>query len=201
MEIVKQLVALEDLLLGTGTAQQERGGNVYTVSRIDLAPSVSSVAQLNTLSPAWSKAKIGHVSYKRSSNGWEIDKIPLEAIATLGTAASRNASGAGDLMAVGYAGVGGPALSSIAGLAVGLSAAYVITEADGAPTNEPYAVLTLPGAVANAGQLAIGATNGRMFARAVGGTWREVLLAGGNAEFNSIKANSVRANSVGTPKD
>lgn len=198
--VEKNLVTLEDLALGTGIVVQDRAGVQYVLHRIDLVPSVETVEDLDSLT-TFTKAKVGHVNYIKVDDVWEIDPIPLSALGSgLGSAASRNTTGAGDLIAKGYAGVGGAALASLAGAGLGLKASYISTITAGGPADEPTVVLTLPGDTADAARIAITLTNFGVWVQKVGLAWKQVALIGDNADFAALTANSVRADSVGTPK-
>jgi hypothetical protein len=198
--VEKNLICLEDIAVGTGIVVQDRGGALYTLRRIDLVPSVDSVEDLDGL-VGFNKAKIGHITYVKVDDEWVIDPIPLAALGDgLGTAASRNATGAGDVLAKGYAGIGGAALTAIAG-ELGLRSALVSSIAAGGPANEPAVVLTLPGADADAARIAITLTNVAMYYQKVGFAWIKVVAPNTDVTFAALKANSVRADSVGTPKD
>ncbi len=197
--VQKQLVCLEDIALGAGAISQVRGGVTYTLNRVDLVPSVDSVADLPYIE-GYERARVGLVNYKKTLAGWVVDPIPLTAFAALGSAASRNATGPGDVLHKGFAGIGGAAGSGATGLTLGLQASVALSTAEGGPVDEECAILTLPGTTSNAAQLAISAS-GALFVRRVGATWAKVALTGASVDFAAVKATSVRADSVGTPKD
>ena len=198
--VQKQLVCMEDLQLGVGVVVQDRNGLAYTLTRINLVPAVASVAELVYVEN-YDKATVGLVNYVKTIDGWEIDPIPLEAFEALGPAASRGVTGAGDLMHRGFAGVGGPASVGATGLSLGLQATVASTTAEGAPVDELCAVLTLPGTSANLVQFAVSTITGNLYVKRIGSAWKQVALVGDSVEFNALKSNSVRANSIGTPKD
>lgn len=199
-EVEKRLVTLEDLALGSGVVVQDRNGVSYMLYKIDLVPSVDTVEELDTIT-SYTKAKVGLVNYKKEDDAWAVDPIPVEAFGgSFGTAASRDATGAGNLIALGYAGIGGAALSSLTGAGFGLKASYVTTILEGGPANEPTVVLTLPGPTADAARLAITLTNVALHVQKVGSSWIKLPLAGTDVTFASIVANSVRADAIGTPK-
>jgi len=199
--VEKNLIGLEDLLLGVGKAQQVRGGLNYEISRINLVPSVSSVEDLEQLTN-YDEALVGRVYYKKTGDTWAIDPLPLEALGNgLGSAASRDATGPGSLIAAGYAGIGGAALANLAGQGVGLKASLVSTVAAGGPANEPAVILTLPGADADAARLAITLTNVALWVQKVGFGWTKVVQEGASPNFDAVKANTVFANTIGTPKE
>ena len=198
--VQKQPVCLEDLQLGTGYVDQDRNGISYMLTKIDLVPSVNAVEDLDYIE-GYAKARVGLVNYKKTLGGWVVDPIPLEAFAALGTAAARNAAGPGDLLNKGFGGIGGPATEGAIGLPLGLQATIASTTLDGAPVNELCTILTLPGESANLVQLAISTVSGAMFVKRVGFSWVSVALAGAAVEFDAVKATSVRADSIGTPKD
>lgn len=198
--VQKQLICLEDLQLGTGVVVQDRNGVAYTLHRLDIVPSVNTVEELGTLE-GFDKARVGLVNYVKSVSGWVIDPIPLQAFAGLGVAASRGVTGSGDLLNKGFAGIGGPATAGATGLALGLQATTVSTTAAGAPVDELCSILTLPGTTANLVQFAVSTVSGAFYVRRLGAAWSKVALVGDSVEFNAVKAESVRANSVGTPKD
>jgi hypothetical protein len=198
--VQKQLICLEDLQLGTGVVVQDRNGIAYTLHRLDVVPSVASVEELQLIE-GYERARVGLVNYTKALGSWAIDPIPLEAFAALGTAASRGVTGPGDLLHKGFAGVGGPAAAGAVSLALGLQATIANSTAAGAPVDELCAILTLPGATANLVQFAVSTVTGNFYVRRVGAMWKQVALVGDSVEFNALKAESVRANSVGTPKD
>ena len=198
--VQKQLACLEDLDIGTGLVVQDRNGVAYTLHRIDLKPSVDSVGELDYIE-GFSKARVGLVNYVKTVEGWAVDPIPLEAFAELGTAASRGVTGPGDLLHKGFGGIGGEAGTGAIGLALGLQASVAATTAQGAPVEELCAILTLPGTSANLAQLAISTVTGNFYVKRIGATWKQVVFAGDSVEFAALKATSVRADSVGTPKD
>lgn len=199
--VQKNLIALEDLALGTGTVVQDRAGVEYVLYRLDAKPSVNSVEDLTNIA-GYTKARVGLVNYKFEDDTWVIDPIPLEALGSgLGPAASRDVTGAGDLIAKGFAGIGGVALANLVGAGVGLKASYVETIDAGGPVDEPTVVLTLPGPVADAARLAITLTNIGLYVQKVGLAWHKVALENTAVEFTALKADSVRADSVGTPKE
>lgn len=198
--VQKQLICLEDLQLGSGIVVQDRNGVAYTLHRLDLVPSVATVEELSAIE-GYTKARVGLVNYTKASGNWEIDPIPLEAFEALGAAASRGVTGPGDLLHKGFGGVGGAAGTTAIGLPLGLQASTVNTVASGAPVDELCSVLTLPGATANLVQFAVSTVTGNFYVRRVGAAWKQVALAGDSVEFNTLKAQSVRANSIGTPKD
>lgn len=199
--VEKSLICLEDMALGGGTVVQDRAGQTYVLHRIDLVPTFDSVDDLNSVEN-YTRAKVGLVNYKFENNQWVIDPIPLAALgAGLGSAASRNAAGPGDLLPKGYAGVGGPGIDSLVGAGVGLKSSYVESIAEGGPANEPTVILTLPGAAADAARLAITLTSVALYVQKVGLAWIKVVLPNTAVEFTTVKANSVRATTIGTPKD
>lgn len=199
--VEKNLIALEDIATGTGIVVQDRAGVQYVLHRIDLVPTVDAVEDLASIT-TYDRAKVGFVNYIKVGDVWQIDPIPLTALGSgLGAAASRGVTGTGDLMAKGFAGVGGPALANLVGAGIGIKASVVSTTAEGAPANEPTVVLTLPGADADAARLAVTLTNPALWFQKVGFAWTKVVVGGADVEFGALKANSVRANSVGTPKD
>lgn len=198
--VEKNLVTLEDLALGSGIVVQDRSGIQYVLHRIDLVPSVDTVEDLASL-VNYTRAKVGHVNYIKVDDAWAIDPIPLSALGSgLGVAASRNVTGAGDLLAKGYAGIGGAALASLTAGGLGLKASYVDTIAAGGPVNEPTAILTLPGTATDVARIAITLTNVALWIQKVGFGWAKLATLGSNADFAALTANSVRADSVGTPK-
>lgn len=199
--VEKNLIALEDIATGTGIVVQDRAGVQYVLHRIDLVPTVDSVEDLASITN-YDRAKVGLVNYIKVGDTWQVDPIPLAALGSgLGTAASRNVTGAGDLIAKGFAGIGGPALDNLVGAGIGIKATLVSTTAAGAPANEPTVILTLPGTDADAARLAITLTNVALWFQKVGFGWTKVVVGGTDVEFGAVKATSVRANSVGTPKD
>lgn len=199
--VEKNLIALEDIATGTGIVVQDRAGVQYVLHRIDLVPTVDSVEDLASIAN-YDRAKVGLVNYIKVGDTWQVDPIPLAALGSgLGTAASRNVTGTGDLIAKGFAGIGGPALANLVGAGIGIKATLVSTTAAGAPANEPTVILTLPGADADAARLAITLTNVALWFQKVGFGWTKVVVGGTDVEFGAVKATSVRANSVGTPKD
>lgn len=198
--VEKQLICLEDIAVGTGVVIQTRGGAAYTLTRIDLVPSVDAVEDLDDI-VEYTRAKVGLTNYKKVGDEWVIDRIPLNAVGELGAAASRGVTGVGDLIARGFAGIGGPALSGILGNALGMQASLVSTVAAGGPENALFAVLTLPGLEANAVQIAFGATSPAIYYKIIGSTWIPVVLANSSPTFAAVKATSVRADSIGTPKE
>lgn len=199
--VEKNLIALEDIATGTGVVVQDRAGIQYVLHRIDLVPSVDSVEALDELEN-FTKAKVGLISYVKNEGVWEIDPIPLSALGTgLGPAAGRNVTGLGDLIAEGYAGIGGAALANLAGAGLGLKASYISTVAAGGPADEPTVVLTLPGPDSDVARLGITLTTPALWFQKIGFAWTKVVVGGADVEFGAVKANSVRANSVGTPKD
>lgn len=199
--VEKNLLGLEDLALGVGAVDQTRSGLNYRLNRINLVPAVETVEDLSLLEN-YDVATVGRVYYKKVEDNWVIDPLPLEALGTnLGEAAGRGTTGLGDLIALGYAGIGGGALSTLTGQGVGLKASFISTIAAGAPADEPTVVLTLPGASSDAARLAITLTNVALWVQKVGFGWSKVVNEGSSPQFDAVKANSVRANSVGTPKD
>lgn len=199
--VEKNLIALEDIATGTGIVVQDRAGVQYVLHRIDLVPSVETVEDLDDLT-TFTKAKVGLVNYIKVDDVWQVDPIPLSALGSgLGAAASRNVTGVGDLMAKGFAGIGGAALANLAGAGLGLKASYISTIAAGGPADEPTVVLTLPGDTADAARLAITLTTPALWFQKVGFAWTKAVINGADVEFGALKANSVRANTVGTPKD
>ncbi len=199
--VEKNLIALEDIATGTGIVVQDRAGVQYVLHRIDLVPSVETVEDLDDLT-TFTKAKVGLVNYIKVDDVWQVDPIPLSALGSgLGAAASRNVTGAGDLMAKGFAGIGGAALANLAGAGLGLKASYISTIAAGGPADEPTVVLTLPSDTADAARLAITLTTPALWFQKVGFAWTKAVINGADVEFGALKANSVRANTVGTPKD
>lgn len=198
--VQKQLICLEDLQLGSGLVVQDRNGVAYTLHRLDLVPSVATVEELSSIE-GYMKARVGLVNYTKVSGNWEVDPIPLEAFEALGAAASRGVTGPGDLLHKGFGGIGGAAGTTAIGLPLGLQASTVSTVASGAPVDELCSVLTLPGATANLVQFAVSTVTGNFYVRRIGTAWKQVALAGDTVEFNAVKAQSVRANSIGTPKD
>lgn len=198
--VEKNLLTLEDIATGTGVVVQDRAGVIYELRRIDLVPSLDSVDDLADLE-GYIRAKVGHVNYIKTDGVWVVDPIPLAALGDgLGDAASRDTTGSGVLLAKGYAGIGGPALSSLSG-ELGLRTALVSSIAAGGPADEPTVILTMPGAAADAARLAITLTNVALYYQKVGFAWTKVVTAGTAVEFTTLKATSVRANSIGTPKD
>lgn len=199
--VEKNLLALEDLALGTGVVVQDRAGIQYVLHRLDIVPSVNTVEDLYDIQ-GYTRAKVGFVHYKLENDEWVVDPIPLAALGSgLGAAASRGATGPGDLIAQGFAGIGGTALTSLIGAGVGLKASYVTTKAAGGPEDEPAVILTLPGTVNDAARIAITLTNVALYVQKVGLAWIKVVMPNTAVEFTTLKANSVRANTVGTPKD
>lgn len=199
--VEKNLLALEDIATGTGIVVQDRAGVQYVLHRVDLVPTVDSVEDLASIT-TYNKARVGFVNYKKVGDAWEVDPIPLSALGSgLGVAAGRNVTGDGDLIAKGFAGIGGPALANLVGAGVGIKASIVSTTAAGAPANEPTIILTLPGDTADAARLGITLTNVALWFQKVGFAWTKVVVGGTDVEFGAVKAASVRANSVGTPKD
>lgn len=199
--VEKNLIALEDIATGTGIVVQDRAGVQYVLHRIDLVPTVDSVEDLASIAN-YDRAKVGLVNYIKVGDTWQVDPIPLAALGSgLGVAAGRNVTGEGDLIAKGFAGIGGPALANLVGAGVGIKATVVSTTAAGAPADEPTVILTLPGADADAARLAITLTNVALWFQKVGFGWTKVVVGGTDVEFGAVKATSVRANSVGTPKD
>lgn len=198
--VEKNLIALEDIATGTGMVVQDRAGIQYVLHRIDLVPSVETVADLESIT-TYDRAKVGLVNYIRVNDVWQVDPIPLAALGSgLGSAAGRNTTGAGDLIAKGFAGIGGSAITSLAGAGIGIKASYVDTIAAGGPADEPTVVLTLPGIGSDAARLAVTLTNTALWFQKIGFAWTKVVVGGTDVEFGALKANSVRANSVGTPK-
>jgi len=198
--VQKQLICLEDIQLGTGVVVQDRNGISHVLHRLDLVPSASSVEELQLIE-GYDRARIGLVNYTKALGSWAVDPIPLEAFASLGAAASRGVTGPGDLLHKGFAGVGGPAAVGATSLSLGLQATIADTTVAGAPVDELCAILTLPGAAANLVQFAVSTVTGNLYVRRVGAVWKQVALIGDSVEFNAVKAESVRANSVGTPKE
>ena len=199
--VEKNLIALEDIATGTGIVVQDRAGVQYVLHRIDLVPTVDTVEDLASIAN-YDRAKVGLVNYIKVGDTWQVDPIPLAALGSgLGAAAGRNVTGEGDLIAKGFAGIGGPALANLVGAGVGIKATVVSTTAAGAPADEPTVILTLPGADADAARLAITLTNVALWFQKVGFGWTKVVVGGTDVEFGAVKATSVRANSVGTPKD
>lgn len=199
--VEKNLIALEDIATGTGIVVQDRAGVQYVLHRIDLVPTVDSVEDLASIAN-YDRAKVGLVNYIKVGDTWQVDPIPLAALGSgLGAAAGRNVTGTGDLIAKGFAGIGGPALANLVGAGIGIKATLVSTTAAGAPANEPTVILTLPGSDADAARLAITLTNVALWFQKVGFGWTKVVVGGTDVEFGAVKATSVRANSVGTPKD
>lgn len=198
--VEKNLIALEDIATGTGIVVQDRAGVQYVLHRIDLVPSVETVEDLEDIT-TYNKAKVGLVNYVKVDGTWVVDPIPLSALGSgLGVAASRNVTGAGDLMAKGFAGIGGAALANLAGAGIGVKASYISTIAAGGPANEPTVVLTLPDDDSDAARLAITLTTPALWFQKVGFAWTKVVVGGADVEFGALKATSVRADSVGTPK-
>jgi hypothetical protein len=198
--VQKQLICMEDLQLGKGIVVQDRNGVSYSLTRINLVPAVATVEELDLLE-GFDRATVGLVNYRNTGAGWEIDPIPLSAFEALGTAASRNTTGPGDLLHKGFGGIGGQAATTATGLPLGLQATTADTTTLGAPVNELCAILTLPGQASNVAQLAISTVTGNFYVKRSGAAWKQVVMVGDNVEFGAVKANSVRANSVGTPKD
>lgn len=199
--VEKNLIGLEDLAIGVGVVDQVRSGLNYRLNRINLVPAVETVEDLSLLEN-YDVATVGRVYYKKVEDAWVIDPLPLEALgAGLGSAASRDATGEGDVLAKGFAGIGGPALNSLAGDGIGLKASIVSTIAAGAPANELTVILTLPGTDADVARLAITLTNVALWVQKVGFGWAKVVNEGSSPTFDAVKANSVRADTIGTPKD
>ena len=199
--VEKNLIGLEDMALGVGTVEQTRAGLNYTLQRVNLVPAVESVENLDALEN-YDNAVVNKVYYKKVDGVWEIDPIPLEALeGNLGEASSRGATGPGDLLNAGYAGIGGAALANLVGDGVGLKASFVSTIAAGGPADEPTVVLTLPGEDADLARLAITLTNVALWVQKIGFGWSKMVNENSSPTFDAVKANSVRANAIGTPKD